>query len=283
MAAKNARSTPGSVPPGDGPPSIAACSGIQLTKARTAGGNPVARHHLEGSSRMCAICGAMRLTSSKPIEAGMIARMRDTMVHRGPDDAGLYLSRDGRVGMGHRRLAIVDLSEAGRGPMSNEDGTVWISYNGEVYNHAELRGPLERAGHQYRSRTDTETLIHLYEEHGLDMVRHLRGIFAFSLWDEKRGRLLLVRDRVGVKPLYFTVANGVLLWASEIKALLTHPMVAADLDEQALAQYLTFAAVPSPATLFAGIHKLPPGHLLVVEGRGQPEIARWWTPAGHPL
>jgi asparagine synthase (glutamine-hydrolysing) len=167
--------------------------------------------------------------------------------------------------------------------MSNEDGTVWISYNGEVYNHAALRGPLEAAGHRYRSRTDTETLLHLYEERGLGMLEALRGMFAFSLWDAPRRRLVLARDRLGIKPLYYTVAGGQFIWASEVKALLAHPAVSAQIDEQALWQYLTFAAVPPPATLFCGIRKLAAGHVLVIEGDGEPVVQRWWTPVGHAL
>jgi asparagine synthase (glutamine-hydrolysing) len=232
---------------------------------------------------MCGICGALALHGGPDVDSDVIVRMRDTMSHRGPDASGVYVDADRRIGMGHRRLSIVDLSAAGQGPMSNEDGTVWISYNGEVYNHAALRGPLEAAGHRYRSRTDTETLVHLYEERGLGMLDPLRGMFAFSLWDARRRRLVLARDRLGIKPVYFTVAGGQFLWASEIKALLAHPAVTADIDEQALWQYLTFAAVPPPATLFRGIHKLAAGHVLVIEGDGVPSVTRWWTPAGHAL
>lgn len=232
---------------------------------------------------MCGICGVMRLGGDGAVTHDLVERMAGTMAHRGPDDAGAYVSPDCRVGMGHRRLSIVDLSAAGHGPMSNEDGTVWLSYNGEVYNHEEWRGPLERAGHRYRSRTDTETLIHLYEDRGPALVEALRGIFAFSLWDERRERLVLARDRLGVKPLYYAAVDGWLVWGSEIKALLAHPAVTAELDEDALLQYLTFAAVPPPATLFRGIRKLAPGHRLVVERGGEIRVERWWAPAGHPL
>ena len=232
---------------------------------------------------MCGICGVLSLPGGTDVNRAVVVRMRDSMTHRGPDDAGLYMSRDLKVGMGHRRLSIVDLSPAGHGPMSNEDGTIWVSYNGEVYNHADLRKSLEAAGHRYRSRTDTETLLHLYEEHDLGMLHQLRGMFAFALWDERRSRLVIARDRVGIKPVYFTVAGRMLLWASEIKSLLAHPAVAAEIDEGALMHYLTFAAVPAPATLFAGIHKLAPGHVLVVERSGAIQMTRWWTPAGHPL
>lgn len=232
---------------------------------------------------MCGICGARSLRGGPDVDPAVIVRMRDTMAHRGPDDAGDYVDAGHRIGMGHRRLAIVDLSAAGHGPMANEDGTVWISYNGEVYNHLALRGPLEAAGHRYRSRTDTETLIHLYEERGLEMLDALRGMFAFSLWDANRGRLVLARDRLGIKPLYYAIAGGQMIWASEIKALLAHPAVSAEIDEQALWQYLTFAAVPPPATLFRGIRKLAAGHVLVIDRDSEPVVRRWWTPLGHAL
>jgi len=204
--------------------------------------------------------------------------MCDQLAHRGPDDAGTWRSPDGAAVLGHRRLSIVDLSAAGHNPMSNEDGSVWITYNGEVYNHAEHRGRLEAAGHVYRSHTDTETLIHLYEEHGAAMLPHLRGMFAFAIWDIPRARLMLGRDRLGIKPLYYTVAGGQLIWASEVKAILAHPAVSRDLDEAALAQYLTFACVPPPETLFAGIKKLPPGHRLVATPDGTLNVERWWNP-----
>jgi asparagine synthase (glutamine-hydrolysing) len=231
---------------------------------------------------MCGIAGAMRLTGDRAVTETMVREMCDPMRHRGPDDAGAWVSQDARVGLGHRRLSIVDLSAAGHNPMPNEDGQVWITYNGEVYNHGALRPALEAAGHRYRSRTDTETLLHLYEEHGVEMLHKLRGMFAFAIWDEPRRRLFIARDRVGIKPLYYTVADGLLLWGSEIKALLGHPGVRREVDEAALVQYLTFAAVPPPATLFAGIHKLPPGHFVLVVD-GELSVRRWWTPAGHPL
>ena len=232
---------------------------------------------------MCGICGAMSFGSEAVVTPDVIARMRDTMVHRGPDDAGVYVDSTRTVGMGHRRLAIVDLTPAGHGPMSNEDDSVWIAYNGEVYNFREHRARLERAGHRFRSRTDTEVLLHLYEEHGLAMLDQLRGMFAFSLWDSNTRRLILARDRVGIKPLYYAVFGRTLIWGSEIKAILAHPAAAAQLDEHALAQYLTFAAVPPPATLFAGIRKLAAGHALIAQPDGSLEVRRWWSPAGHSL
>src|SRR5262245_46724105 len=156
--------------------------------------------------------------------------MRDTVTHRGPDDAGLYISPDRRVGLGHRRLSIIDLSPAGRQPMTNEDGSVWITFNGEIYNHLELRADLERRGHVYRSRTDTETLLHLYEEEGAEMVKRIEGDFAFALWDLKAKRLLLARDRLGVKPLYYAMLPGAILFGSEIKAVLAHPRMSRQID-----------------------------------------------------
>src|SRR5712691_8643074 len=158
---------------------------------------------------MCGICGIYEYGVSGPrVTETLVVRMRDTMTHRGPDDAGIYVSDDRTVGLGNRRLAIVDLSPAGRNPMPNEDGRVWITFHGEIYNHESLRPALEARGHRYRSRTDTETIIHLYEELGLDFVRDLEGDFAIGLWDERARRIVLARDRIGVKPLYYTVAGG---------------------------------------------------------------------------
>jgi asparagine synthase (glutamine-hydrolysing) len=226
---------------------------------------------------MCGICGIYQYGASEPaIDSDLIVRMRDTMTHRGPDDAGVYISEDRRVGLGNRRLAIVDLSPAGRNPMSNEDGRVWITFNGEIYNHESLRPELETKGHRYRSRTDTETIVHLYEERGLDFVHDLEGDFAIGLWDESARRLVLARDRIGVKPLYYTIAGGRLIFASEIKAILEHPSVTRDIDEQALYHYLSFLTTPAPQTLFAGINKLPAGCMLTCDESGDVKINRYW-------
>jgi len=226
---------------------------------------------------MCGICGIYEYGASEPsIDDSLIVRMRDTMTHRGPDDAGVYISPDRRVGFGNRRLAIVDLSPAGRNPMPNEDGRVWITFNGEIYNHESLRPALEAKGHRYRSRTDTETIIHLYEERGLDFVNDLDGDFAIGIWDESARRLVLARDRIGVKPLYYTIASGRLIFASEIKAILEHPSVSRDIDERSLYHYLSFLTTPAPDTLFAGIKKLPAGCLLVCDRFGEVKITRYW-------
>src|SRR5262249_7577011 len=192
-------------------------------------------------------------------------------------------SDDGRVVLGHRRLSIVDLSAAGHQPMANEDGTVWITFNGEIYNHAELRERLRLDDrHRFRSRTDTEVIIHLYEERELDAVSDLDGMFAFGLWDARRGRLVLVRDRMGKKPVYYTIVAGRLLFASEVKALLAHPDVPRRLDLTALNQYLTFSNVPEPRTMFEGIRKLPAGSVLTCDERGTPRVERDWSPLDGP-
>lgn len=231
---------------------------------------------------MCGICGSFSYGWSAGDGPEVVTRMRDAMTHRGPDDAGVSILADGRVALGHRRLSIVDLSESGRQPMSNEDGTVWIVFNGEIYNHLELRAELEQRGHRYRSRTDTETLVHLYEEYGPAMLDRLRGMFAFAIWDGRRRRMFAARDRVGIKPFYYTVADGRFVFASEIKAILEHPAVGRDVDETALYHYLTFYTAPAPSTLFAGIAKLPAGHWMSVDGDGDVRTERWWDIASAP-
>ena len=231
---------------------------------------------------MCGVCGTFAYGWTVPDDPGVVVRMRDTMEHRGPDDAGAYYSPDRRVAFGHRRLSIVDLSPAGHQPMCNEDGTLWIAFNGEIYNHAELRPELEARGHRYRSRSDTETLLHLYEEHGSSMLDRLRGMFALAIWDERAQKLFLARDRIGIKPLYYTVQDGRLIFGSEIKAILAHPAVRPDVDEEALYHYLTFLTTPPPSTMFSGIRKLPAGHYLTMGLDGVPELTRWWDLADAP-
>lgn len=228
---------------------------------------------------MCGICGALKLRpESAPVREDDLRRMAATIAHRGPDAEGLFLADDCRVGFGFRRLSIVDLA-TGDQPMANEDGSVRLVFNGEIYNHAAWRPKLEARGHTYRSHADSEAIVHLYEEYGPDCVHHLRGMFAFALWDGRRRRLMLARDRLGVKPLYWCERGGQLLFGSEIKALLAHPFVETRLNEAALSAYLTFAVVPAPETLFAGISKLPPGHRLVVDAdTGARTLQRYWQP-----
>ena len=205
----------------------------------------------------------------------LLAAMTDALTHRGPDDSGLYVS--GPVGLGQRRLSIVDLSAAGRNPMPNEDETLWITFNGEVYNVRERRAEFEARGHRFRSHTDTEMLLHLYEEKGASLVDDLRGMFAFALWDAPHKTLVVVRDRLGIKPLYWRAQGGTFAFGSELKALLADPECPREVDPAVVPAYLTLGYVPSPSSILAGVHKLEPGHLLVVSPRG-PEVRRWWTP-----
>jgi asparagine synthase (glutamine-hydrolysing) len=210
------------------------------------------------------------------VERTLIERMRDQMQHRGPDDAGELLFDEGRGGLGFRRLSIIDLSEAGHQPMRGCTPQVWLVFNGEIYNHAALREGLEQRGHAYASRTDSETILHLYEERGLDFVHQLEGDYAIALWDARLERLVLVRDRIGVKPLYFYQRDGRFLFASEIKAILQHPAVVAEVDEESLYHYLSFLTTPAPRTLFSGIRKLPAGHMLIVNRDGTTQITQYW-------
>ncbi len=222
---------------------------------------------------MCGIAGLIGYDPMRPADGESVRRMCDALAHRGPDDAGVHV--DGPVALGHRRLSILDLSAAGHQPMGNADGSVWISFNGEIYNFAGLREELEREGHRFRSRTDTEVLLRLYESRGLDAVQALRGMFAFAIWDRPRRRLVRARDRLGVKPLYYHEDARGLRFASELKAILADPSVRREVDPVALHHYLTYQVVPAPWTAFRGIRKLPPGHLLVRES-GRTTITRWW-------
>jgi asparagine synthase (glutamine-hydrolysing) len=226
---------------------------------------------------MCGICGVMSLRPPGPdtrrVSEINIVRMRDAMLHRGPDDEGLFIGEG--VGLGHRRLSIIDVAGS-RQPMTNPDETLWLTYNGEVYNFQELRDELEARGVTFRTKGDTEVVLRAYEVHGDAAVERLRGMFAFGLWDARRRRLLLARDPLGIKPLYYTqTVDGLFLFASEIRALLTWPGVRAELDPAALWDYLGQRYVPGPRTAFKGIAKLPPGHLAVVSRDGV-EIRRYW-------
>src|SRR5690348_16064622 len=236
---------------------------------------------------MCGICGVWEYGASEgSVDTSLIARMRDEMTHRGPDDAGDLLFDDRRGGFGFRRLSIIDLSAAGHQPMHGCDQNTWLVFNGEIYNHADLRTGLEARGHKYASRTDSETIIHLYEERGLDFIHDIEGDYAIALWDAAKQQLVLVRDRIGVKPLYFYHRDGRFIFASEIKAILQHPAVTADIDEQSLYHYLTFLTTPAPTTLFRHIQKLPAGHVLTLKRDGTLNIEQYWDalpPAEPPV
>ena len=206
------------------------------------------------------------------IESRIVKAMADSIRHRGPDDEGLY--DGGQAVLGHRRLSIIDLA-GGHQPMANEDGTVWIVFNGEIYNFQELRGELVARGHRFRTHSDTEVIVHLYEEYGADCVTRLRGMFAFAIWDERSRTLLLARDRVGIKPLYYTVLDGQLLFASEIKALLRHPGVERRVNAPAIDSFLLHLYGPGEETALAGIYRLLPGHHLVAKD-GRMSVTRYW-------
>jgi asparagine synthase (glutamine-hydrolysing) len=226
---------------------------------------------------MCGITGIYHYSSGESrVDERILNSMARAMAHRGPDDAGIYLNPERRLGLGFRRLAIIDLSPAGHQPMSNEDGTIWIVFNGEIYNHAKQRPGLEAKGHVYRGRSDTETIVHLYEEYGEDCVNHLRGMYAFAIWDENRRQLFLARDRLGIKPLYYCFVNGAFVFGSEIKAIVAYPEVKCEIDHEALYNYLTFMIPPAPLTMFRGIKKLSAGHRMTVGANGEMRVERYW-------
>jgi asparagine synthase (glutamine-hydrolysing) len=209
------------------------------------------------------MCGLTGFFGRFPVER--IYAMNALVAHRGPDDEGYWVDQAAGVALGHRRLSIIDLRPEGRQPMMNEDGTIQIVYNGEIYNYRALRAELEAKGHRFSSRTDTETIVHLYEEEGIDVMRRLNGIFAFALWDARRRRLLLARDHLGVKPLYWSEVPEGIVFASELKALLPFPEIPRRLDPVAVHQHLSYIWAASPHTMFEGVKKLEPGYRLVVE------------------
>jgi asparagine synthase (glutamine-hydrolysing) len=229
---------------------------------------------------MCGIACVLHDDPQRPVDPELLRRMSERIAHRGPDAEGFHF--DPPVGLASRRLAIIDL-KTGQQPIADEDNRIWVIFNGEIYNYAELREDLQKRGHTLRTRSDTETLVHLYQEHGDDLVHRLRGMFAFALWDANRKRLLLARDRLGKKPLYYARSGGAFLAASEIKALLAFPGLDTSVDLEAMDLYLTYQSVPAPHTIYRGVRKLPPAHLMVVED-GRLEIRRYWSvPTREPL
>ena len=224
---------------------------------------------------MCGIYGYLSQTAT--IEPALLRRMGHVLRHRGPDDEGeLILDSTGVcVGLGHKRLSIIDLSPAGKQPMANEDETVWITFNGEIYNFKELQKRLQCNGHKLRSNSDTEVIVHLYEELGTNCLEQLNGMFAFALWDARQKTLFLARDRTGKKPLHYCVLGGEFVFASEVKALLQHPRVSRELDLKALNKYLAYEYVPAPHTIFKSIKKLEPGHYLLYRN-GEVLVSQYW-------
>ncbi len=248
---------------------------------------------------MCGICG--EIDFSKGIKIEPIKRMCDVLVHRGPDDEGMVFIRGDEyfevknsselppvdngfeVGLGHRRLSIIDLSEVAHQPMSNEDGTVWVVFNGEIYNFQDLRVGLQHKGHHFKSRSDTEVILHAYEEWGVECLSRFRGMFAFAIWDSNLKRLFMARDRLGEKPLVYFNGNGRFIFASEIKAILQDSDVSRKLNIFALHNYLTYQYVPSPDTIFEGIKKLPPAHYLLYDGSDNVRIEQYWKLNFSPI
>ncbi len=229
---------------------------------------------------MCGIAGVVRFARDAQIDPAILRRMCAAMVHRGPDDEGIYF--EGRAGLGVRRLSIIDL-KTGHQPINNEDGTLWIVFNGEIYNHLVLRQQLIERGHRYRTNSDTETILHLYEEYGRDCVNHLRGMFAFAIWDSRQQRLFVARDPLGIKPLYYRIDPESFVFGSEIKVVLAHPGIKPQFNCEVLAEYLAFGYLSGPDTFFSGIHKLMPGHILELAADGKLRVDRYWDiPSKEP-
>ena len=233
---------------------------------------------------MCGIAGAMVFSKGDfRITRPYLEFMRDTMTDRGPDGAGAWVSPDGRVGLAHRRLSIVDLSPNANQPMSNQDETLWIVYNGEIYNHAEIREELNKlGGYQWKTdHCDTETILHAYQQWGIECLQRFNGMFGFALWDSRTRELWLVRDRIGIKPLCYSIHDGRVTFASEIKALLMDPDQRRGINEEALYHYLSFAAAPAPHTMFAGVNKVPAGYWVRIKEDGQVQTRRYWDCLDH--
>ena len=216
---------------------------------------------------MCGITGYLGQGNEE-----ILRKMTDSLKHRGPDDKGFYFNNN--IGLGHRRLSIIDLA-TGHQPISNEDETIWLIFNGEIYNFFELRKDLEKKGHKFKTQTDTEVMVHLYEEKGEDFLKELNGMFAIALWDEKNEKLILARDRMGQKPLYYSLINNTLIFGSEIKSLFEHPLVKKEIDFDSLNKYLIHTYVPTPQTIIKGVNKLEPGHFLVYQNNKLRNSSYW--------
>jgi asparagine synthase (glutamine-hydrolysing) len=221
---------------------------------------------------MCGICGIYEHKTHKPVDQQVLADMLQVLHHRGPDDSGVFFDKE--IALGMRRLSIIDL-DGGKQPICNEDGSITTVFNGEIYNYQSLREELEGRGHRLATASDTEVIVHLYEDFGQECVQHLRGMFGFAVWDARKRRLMLARDRLGIKPLYYTQAGGRLIFGSEIKAILQHPSVQVVLNQEGLNNFLSLKYVPAPQTMFEGIHALPPGYLLTCDENGV-KVRRYW-------
>lgn len=228
---------------------------------------------------MCGITGIVNFSGEQP-STDFMHKMMDQIVHRGPDDSGTW--GEAGVGLGFRRLSIIDLAE-GHQPLCNEDETVWIVFNGEIYNYQVLRQELTSRGHQFRTRSDTEVIVHLYEEYGTDCVQHLRGMFGFAIWDRKKRQLFGARDHFGIKPFYYTHNANSFVFGSEVKSILQFEALDKKVRTESLLNYLTFQYVPDPVTMFEGIYKLPPAHTILVTMDGKVKIDKYWDPMFEPM
>jgi asparagine synthase (glutamine-hydrolysing) len=227
---------------------------------------------------MCGICGIFDSGTMDPMPRHLVEQMNDTLCHRGPDDEGIFVGPG--IGLGHRRLSIIDLA-SGHQPLSNEDGSIWVLLNGEIYNYAELRSELLGKGHRFATNSDTEAIVHLYEEYGEDVFARLRGMFAIAVWDSRRRRLLLARDRVGKKPLFYCYAKGRVLFGSELKAIVTDLGVSRDLDTEAVCDYFSLGYVPAPKSIYKAVRKVLPGHYLEISGQGLRDRQYWDLSFAH--
>ena len=225
---------------------------------------------------MCGICGELVLDSTDRVSVDTLTAMRSAIVHRGPDGAGLFVSPDARVGLGFQRLRVIDLSPVADQPLANEDGSIQIVFNGEIYNYQEIRRDLVARGHQFRSRSDTETIVHLYEDEGIEAIRRLDGMFALAIWDGRNRRLVLARDRVGKKPLFIYRDGRRLAFASEIKSFFSHPAIPIDIDPDSIPAYLRLGHASSPGTFYRGVESLPPATVLTIDADGATETPRYW-------
>jgi len=221
---------------------------------------------------MCGICGIFEYQRHTDLSGEVVHRMNQTMIHRGPDDGGVFVGPG--IGLGHRRLSIIDLA-GGHQPMSNEDGTIWVLLNGEIYNYPELRAELLPRGHKFTTKSDTEAIVHLYEDYGEDCFARLRGMFSIAIWDSKNRKVILARDRVGKKPLFYAADGTKLLFGSELKALLAGGVLSREMDEQALSDYFSFGYIPAPKTIYRSVRKVMPGHYLVASANGVRETRYW--------
>ena len=221
---------------------------------------------------MCGICGIAGQLNNKQIYRDIISKMLESIYHRGPDDEGIFMDKE--IILGIRRLSIIDL-ENGHQPMTNEDGTVWTVFNGEIYNFLDLRESLKKKGHIFKTHSDTEVILHLYEEKDLELVNMLQGMFAFAIWDKKKSKIILARDRFGIKPLYYTVINDILVFASELKSILAFPEVKKEINPLALDNYLSLEYIPSPQSIFKNVYKLPPAHILTFKDQAI-NLTKYW-------